>query len=147
MSPGTRCYKQEQDTTIRNILRKAVRRHYKCIARDRSSFFYFVTATIDPDYVDLESGITNLKRIPTDRRQWRMSNSHRADVVFDPRVDRFGKAQLMRVLPADERNFDRWNDNVYLPDGGRSGMQEDDGAAYLLPYWMARWHGFLTESN
>jgi hypothetical protein len=53
----------------------------------------------------------------------------------------------MRVLPADERNFDRWNGNVYLPDDGGAGSSEDDGAAYLLPYWMARHHGFLVEAQ
>lgn len=137
----------EQDPAIRRVLRQAVRRHYKCLARDRSSFFYFVTATIEPDYVDLEGAILNLQRIPTDRRQWRMTNSHRADVIFDPRVDRFGKRQLLSVLPADERNFDRWNQNVYLPDGGGSGAEEDDGAAFLLPYWLARVHGLLGEAG
>lgn len=134
----------EQDPEVRTVLHKAVRRHYKCLSLDRSAFFYFVTATIDPDYVDLESAITNLKRIPTDRRQWAMINSHRTDIVFNPRVDRFGKRQLIEVLPVDERNFSRWNGNVYLADEGSSGKVEDDGAAYLLPYWMARYHGFIA---
>ena len=137
----------ERDPQIRRVLQKAVRRHYKCLAFDRSSFFFFVTATIDPEYVNIEDAITNLMRIPTDRRQWRMLNSHRADVVFNPRIDRFGKQQLMRVLPADERNFDRWNSNVYLPDSRRIGRNEDDGAGFLLPYWMARYHGFLKEAQ
>lgn len=135
----------EQDPQIREQLHKAVRRHYKIINRDRSSFFYFVTATIDPGYVDLEAAVLNLTRIPTDRRQWIQENSHRADVIFDPRVDRFGDRQLMSVLPVDERGFDRWNRNLYLPDFGKGGDYEDAGAAYLLPYWMARYHGFIEE--
>ena len=136
----------EQEPAIRHFLLKGIRRSYKCISLDRSSFFYFVAATINPDYVDIESAVTNLKRIPTDRRQWRMTNSHRADVVFDPRIDRFGQSQLIRVLPVDERNFGLWNANVYLPDAGSSGSHEDDGAAYLLPYWMGRYHGFIAET-
>ena len=137
----------EQDPAIRQIMQKAVRRHYKCLALDRSSFFFFVSATIDPHYVNLEDAVTNLKRIPTDRRQWRMLNSHRADVVFNPRVDRFGKNQLIEVLPVDERGFDRWNQNVYLADSRGTGRNEDDGAAYLLPYWMGRYHGFIAEAE
>ena len=137
----------EQDPDIRLQLHKAVRRHYKTINRDRSSFFYYVTATIDPDYVDLESAAENLKGIPTDRRQWRQRNSHRADLIFDPRVDRFGKKQLMTVLPEDERAWDRWNGNPYLPDDGSSGTVEDAGADYLLPYWMGRFHGFIAEAK
>jgi len=135
----------EQDPAIREQLHKAVRRHYKILNRDRSCFFYFVSATIDPDYVDLESAVLNLKRIPTDRRQWKQTNSHRADVVFDPRVDRFGKKQLISVLPVDERTFDRWNGNVYLADERGDGKHEDAGADYLLPYWIGRYHGFFKE--
>ena len=137
----------EQDPDIRNSLHKAVRRHYKTIDRDRSSFFYFVTATIDPDYVDLESASVNLRRIPTDRRQWSQTNSHRADVVFDPRVDRFGKEQLLTALPVDERQFARWNANVYLPDGKNSDNRIETGADFLLPYWMGRYHGFIAEAD
>lgn len=137
----------EQDPQIREQLHKAVRRHYKTINRDGSSFFYFVTATIDKDYVDLEAAVENLKGIPTDRRQWRQRNSHRADLIFDPRVDRFGKKQLMTVLPGDERAWDRWNGNPYLPDDGGSGRHEDAGADYLLPYWMGRYHGFIAEGS
>lgn len=137
----------EQDPNIRLQLHKAVRRHYKTINRDRSSFFYYVSATIDPDYVDLESAALNLQGIPTDRRQWRQRNSQRADLIFDPRADRFGKKQLMTVLPEDERAFDRWNGNPYLPDDGSSGAHEDAGADFLLPYWMGRYHGFIAEAK
>jgi hypothetical protein len=137
----------EQNTDIRAQLHKAVRRHYKTISRDGSSFFYFVTATIDPDYVDLESAARNLQGIPTDRRLWRQRNSHRADLTFDPRADRFRKKQLLTVLPGDERCFERWNGNPYLPDDGSSGAVEDAGADYLLPYWMGRFHGFIAEAK
>jgi hypothetical protein len=68
-------------------------------------------------------------------------------VVFHPRIDRFRERQLLNVLPVDERCFGKWNRNVYLPDEGRGGEQEDDGAAFLLPYWMARYHGFIAENE
>ncbi len=72
-----------------------------------------------------------------------MNNSHRADVQFARGSDRFGTRQLAHVLPADERNFQRWNQNPYIANGGGDGRKEDDGAAWLLPYWMARYHGFI----
>jgi hypothetical protein len=50
------------------------------------------------------------------------------------------------VLPADERHFDRWNRNPFLPDDGNDGTVEDNGSAFLLPYWMGRYHGFIEES-
>ncbi|NIA12774.1 MAG: hypothetical protein GWP08_01745 [Nitrospiraceae bacterium] len=137
----------EWDPRVRRALQRAVRRHYKIVAPERSSFFNLVAATIDPDYVDIEGAIANLREIPTDTRNWAMANSQRADVVFDPRVDRFGKRQLLHVLPADERGAGKWNGNPYVPDTGGDGREEDDGAAYLLPYWMGRYHGFFAEAK
>ncbi|HUW61928.1 MAG TPA: two-component regulator propeller domain-containing protein [Candidatus Bathyarchaeia archaeon] len=135
----------EKDPNALQTLKRAVRRHYKIVKPEKPSFYAFVTATVDPHYVDLNAAVENLKEIPEDRRDWRMDNSRRDDLVFNPSVDRFGKQQLMTVPPADERDFDKWNRNPYLPAEGGDGRVEDDGAAYLLPYWMGRFHGFIAE--
>ena len=37
----------------------------------------------------------------------------------------------------------RWNSNPFVVDGGAGGHSEDDGAAYLLPYWMGRYYKYL----
>jgi predicted neuraminidase len=137
----------EADPKVRDALHRAVRRHYKVIAPKKASFFILATASIDRDYVDVDAAVDNLREIPADRRNWRMENSHRADVVFDPRIDRFGKSQLIHILPADERDIAKWNRNPYVPDLGGDGRGEDDGAAYLLPYWMGRYHGLIAEQE
>ncbi|MBI4557210.1 MAG: exo-alpha-sialidase [Candidatus Hydrogenedentes bacterium] len=158
----------EQDPKVREMLQRSVRRHYKIIAPEKSSFFMFVTATIDPNYVDLEAAVENLKEISTDRRLWTMVNSHRADVIFQDRPNRHGDLILTRVLPADERNWNRWNTDPFVPDGGGrinqrvagsplsphnvrdfgpdlsgEGRVEDDGGSFLLSYWLARYHKFV----
>lgn len=135
----------EKDPALRETLQRGVRRHYKIVQPEKPSFYAFATGTIDPHYVDFEAAVENLREIPTDRRGYRMDNSHRADVVFDPRVDRFGDLQFIQALPADERAFAKWNRNPYLADDGNGEFNEDDGAAYLLPYWMGRFHGFIAE--
>lgn len=133
----------EYDSVARNALQRTVRRHYRVLDRDGSAFFYFASATIDPDYVNIKAGVKNLRQIPTDRRQWKMINSNRKDIIWNPYKTRFGDRQLIHVLPADERNFSKWNRNPYKPDEGRSGKLEDDGASWLLAYWMGRYHGFI----
>jgi len=137
----------EYDSVARNALQRTVRRHYRTLSRDGSAFFYFAAATIDPDFVDIKGGVNNLREIPTDRRQWKMTNSNRKDIIWSPYKSRFGRKQLIQVLPADERNFERWNRNPYYPDGGNGGIYEDDGASWLLAYWMGRYHGFISESS
>ncbi len=135
----------EHDPKARDALQRAVRRHYRILGRDGSAFFYFAAATIDPDYVDIKAAVENLRQIPTDRRQWKMTNSNRKDITLNPYKDRFNKTQLLYVLPADERNFDRWNKNPYYPDSGNGGQFEDDGGSWLLAYWMGRYHGFISQ--
>ena len=135
----------EYDPKARQTLQMAVRRHYRTLSRDGSAFFYFAAATIDPDFVDIKGAVLNLQQIPTDRRQWKMTNSNRKDIVWSPYKTRFNRAQLLNVLPGDERNFDRWNRNPYYPDGGNGGNYQDDGGSWLLGYWMGRYHGFISE--
>jgi hypothetical protein len=39
----------------------------------------------------------------------------------------------------------KWNGNPFRIDGGNLGRTEDDGAFFLLPYWMGRYLGLLLE--
>jgi hypothetical protein len=136
----------ERDPKIRYSLHQAVRRHWIVEAPERPSFFTFIYATIDPNHADLVGAIRNLQEIPEDRRDWRMENSHRADVTLSSRVNRFDDPVITTCLPADERNFEKWNADPFEPDGGSvDGHEEQTGATYLLPYWMGRYHGFFTE--
>ncbi len=135
----------ERDPLVRKGLLQAVRRHYEIVKPERSSFFTFVFATADPAQADITGAVANLCRIPTDRRLYPTLNSERADIQWARRPNRFGHRVLTRVLPADERNFDKWNRDPYRPDHDGNALREDDGAAYLLPYWMGRYHGFIVE--
>lgn len=137
----------EKDPRVRRALISGIRRHYAIVKPEQPSFYIFVYATIDPLGADIAGAVENLQEIPTDRRTWAMKNSIRADVEFSPLSNRFGRPVLTRVLPADERCFKKWNADPYVPDEGGDGREEDDGAAYLLPYWMGRYHGFIREAS
>ena len=81
-----------------------------------------------------------------DMVDWTVENSKRADLKMEGSVDRFGGAEASTLLPPDERPVMKWNSNPFRVDGGNQGASEDDGATFLLPYWMGRFHGFLTEA-
>ena len=84
-----------------------------------------------------------LERIPLDMIDWDVRNSHRIDVQLQKEKDRHGHLQLTEVLAPDERAVEKWNSNPHRPDGGAGGHGEDDGAYFLLPYWMGRYHGWV----
>ena len=48
------------------------------------------------------------------------------------------------VLPYDELPMSKWTGTGNL-DGGNDGRSEDDGAYFLLPYWMGRYHQLIVE--
>ena len=69
-----------------------------------------------------------------------------------PGVDRFGKAHVESThsrppLPANERRQYRWNSDPYNVADGGDGMSEADPGAWLLPYWMARYHELLSADD
>ena len=94
---------------------------------------------------DRPESLRTLQEIPMDIIGWTVSNSRRQDVPIDPLSDRFGRRQALAVLPYDELPMSKWNGNPYLLDGGNGGRSEDDGAYFLLPYWMGRYHKLFDQ--
>ena len=87
----------------------------------------------------------NLRTWPVEGVNWPVQNSNRQDIFFRPGQNRAFRSHTdsVRVLPANERAQPRWNGNPHQLDGG-NGMSETGSGAWLLPYWMARYHGILA---
>ena len=96
----------------------------------------------------LSEALDTLKRFPLDRIEWEMKNSHRIDIVeLASGFRQGGRGHRFdgKVLPIDERNVSYWNHDPWRLDYGGNGTQLDDGAAFLLPYYMGLYHGFIVE--
>jgi len=93
--------------------------------------------------VDLPGAVWTLYRMPMDTIEWTVRNSHRQDITWAAASDRFRRREALTLLPPDERPVMKWNGNPFVVDGGGGGHGEDDGAAFLLPYWMGRYHKFI----
>ncbi|HEU0120755.1 MAG TPA: hypothetical protein VFQ91_09535 [Bryobacteraceae bacterium] len=97
-----------------------------------------------------EESADTLRRFPLDRVNWRLTNSHRRDVrPLSPYAGSRGAQRGMRkdgrVLPIDERHVSHWNHDPWQLDQGGNGQELATGAAFLLPYYMGRYHGFLKD--
>lgn len=93
----------------------------------------------------LSDAIGTLMEMPTDRIQWDVDNTDRCDVRVSVMPDRGGHLEGVPVLPYSENGMLKWNGNPYQLRRMGDGRTEDDGAAFLLPYWMGRYHGLLRE--
>jgi hypothetical protein len=99
----------------------------------------------------LEESVDSLQRFPLDRIDWRLTNSHRQDIIRLPAyiAGRDSTAAGYRVngkvLPIDERWVDKWNCDPWELDEGGNGTTLADGAAFLLPYYMGLYHRYIRE--
>lgn len=137
----------ETDPALRSLYLRSLERTQAILKPERSPFHNVLYGACCGRFCDAEAAIEWLQACPLDLRDWKVENSHRADVALDAAVGRFGERQLTHVLPAGENRVSKWNRNPYTPDGGNGGASEEDGTFWLLPYWMARYHGIIVEEN
>jgi len=146
MLPFYPIFQYERDPALLKAYRAALDEWWKNIQREANPLWTFIYLLGQPHAkVDLSSAAWTLYRIPMDTIEWSVKNSPRPDVVLASAPDRFGHPQSLTLLPPDERPVMKWNSNPFRIDGGNGGHGEDDGAAFLLPYWMGRYHKFLLK--
>ncbi|MFN7996228.1 MAG: hypothetical protein U0Q18_21635 [Bryobacteraceae bacterium] len=138
-------FRYEHDETMLNrFYRPALDQWWQNIVRENCPLWSFIYSVGRPDArPDLAAAVETLYRMPVDTIEWDVRNSHRRDVAMAPGRDRQGEREALTLLPPDERPVMKWNSNPFVIDGGAGGSEEDDGAAFLLPYWMGRYHRFL----
>ncbi len=92
--------------------------------------------------------VETLKGIPLDLVGYKMDNTHRLDIVFDPTPGQnpaIGWGINGYALPVEERGHVRQDRDGFALSteevgGGRS---EQEGTFFLLPYYMARFHNLI----
>lgn len=97
----------------------------------------------------LDDAVDTLIRFPLDRIRWSFRNSHRLDVVplsqFPWDRGRRGHRRNGKVIPVDERSVEHWNHDPWRLDEEGDGRTLADGAAFLLPYYLGLYHGYIVE--
>lgn len=138
--------KYEKDAKLRKIYLDSLRFTWSQIRSDFNPLWDYISVAGGGGKMTRairEESRRTLERIPMDMIEWSARNSHRLDVQLRNDKDRHNHPQLTEVLAPDERPVEKWNSNPYIPDGGAGGYGEDDGAYFLLPYWMGRYHGWV----
>ena len=136
--------KYETDPALKKIWAESLRRSWETQRKEKASLWNIIYGTSGAADFLLEDAIDNLRNWPLDLRTWGVDVAGRTDTLIDPVPDRFGKPQVLQVLPIDERPMAKWNANPYSIGSTQwDAHAEEDGGAYLLPYWMARYHGFI----
>jgi hypothetical protein len=136
----------EDDPGLRAQFQRALTRFWRSCEAERNPLWNFIyaAATGASDY-DARDALEALERIPLDTVYWTVKNSQRVDLTLVPSLDRFREKQSLRALPPNERCVMKWNGNPFQLDCDSGGRAEDDGAFFLLPYWLGRFHKLLPQ--
>lgn len=158
--------KYETDPKLRSQYAYSLASYFRLEQPELNPFFHYVYAygcdgeamddpfgkyALSPDRKVVEEAADSLVRIPVNRINWRLENSHRLDIIplWDPTESRRsrGRGYLRSgtVLPMDEQYIQHWNHGPWSLNQGGGGTDLGDGAVYLLPYYMGLYHGYLRE--
>ncbi len=135
----------EDDLDLRRLYVASISRTWQLEKAERCPLWNFVYGAVTGKDCAVEESVRTLQEIPMDLVHWTVRNSHRADIRFTSRPGRFGEKQAELPLPFTERPMHKWNGNPYRLDGGSDGRVEEDPTFFLLPYWMGRFFGLITE--
>jgi hypothetical protein len=132
----------EKDPAMRAMFTSSLRRTWEMERREANPLWNFIFGASTGQPCDAEATVQSLRDFPLDFILWETRNSHRADLVFDPVLEQRGIKRLSRPLPFTERLLHKWDKDPYDLDGGND-RGEVDQTAWLLPYWMGRYHGLI----
>lgn len=135
----------ESDPALRGKYQEALTRLWRRVRGENNplwNYIYAVTSGAKP--YGCAAALNTLERIPMDTVSWTVDNSQRTDLTIRPRQGRFGELQSTTALPPDERYVTKWNSDPFQLNVGDGGRSEDDGAFFLLPYWLGRYNRLLV---
>jgi hypothetical protein len=93
-----------------------------------------------------ETAANDLRTFPVSWIDWPTDLRPRMDILYNPEpaMREINEAdEGMRPLPVRETVGLRWNKNPYSMVNG-DGMTEFEPTEFLLPYWIARYHGLIA---
>jgi hypothetical protein len=135
----------ETDPGLRAIYLASLERSWEMERAERCPLWNFMYSALTSRLVDVQGSILTLQEWPMDLISWQVRNSHRADVLARTPAGGWTEEMDPVVLPYYERPTHKWNGNPFRLDGGNAGSSEEDGTVFLLPYWMGRHYGIISD--
>jgi len=138
-------YRYALNENLKAKYKESIIDHWEIERIEKEGAWNIFTALLgDRDY-DLNEAVWYLQEHPLDLVEWDISNSHRKDIQLI--TPNFRAQTTEEVLPPDERPIQRHNGNMFNMDRiGANGTSESSaGDIWLLPYWMGRYLGVISE--
>lgn len=140
-------YRYAFNDELKQQYKAAIIDHWEAERPEKEGLWNIITAiTGIPDF-DLDEAVWYLQEHPLDLIDWNIVNSNRRDIIF--LEENFREQTTEEVLPPDERPVQRHNSNMFrLDQRGTNGLSERSaGDIWLLPYWMGRYLGIISQPS
>ena len=137
-------YRYAFNDTLKAKYRQAIIDHWEAERPEKEGLWNIMTAIADTKNIDLREAIWYLQEYPLDLINWTVLNSQRKDIEkIEPN---FRRQSITEVLPPDELGISRHNANRFdLDDMGGGRSENSAGDIWLLPYWIGRYFGVISE--
>lgn len=137
-------YRYALNDTLKARYKEAIIDHFEAERPEKDGLWNIMTAIVETDNIDLKEAVWYLQEYPLDLVNWTVKNSHRKDIEFvEPN---FREQTITEVLPPDELGIRRHNANRFGLDADGGGREENSaGDIWLLPYWIGRYLGVISE--
>ena len=137
-------YRYAFNEELKAKYKAAIIDHWQIERPEKEGAWNIFTAMASNEF-DLKEAVWYLQEHPLDMINWDIMNSHRKDIEMI--APNFRKQTLKEVLPPDERPVQRHNGNMFNINrkGGNGNGEESAGDIWLLPYWMGRYLGVISE--
>ncbi len=129
--------------SLKTLYKEAIKDHWNYIRPEKNSLWNFCYAMTGAEDFDLKESIWHLKEWPLDMVQYETFNSHRKDIEFI--APGFMGHKTKEVLPPDERPTLKHNMCQFNLDNSSRSGEVSAGHTFLLPYWMGRFLGVISE--
>ncbi|MBD1260989.1 hypothetical protein HZY62_10355 [Maribacter polysiphoniae] len=138
-------YNYAFNDTLKTKFKASILDHWEIERPEKEGAWNIMTALTGTSEFDLDEAVWYLKEHPMDMVSWDVKNSHRKDLDFI--APNFREQTTKEVLPPDERKIQRHNGNMFRLDkiGNDGGEEYSAGDIWLLPYWMGRYLGVISE--
>ena len=132
----------ESSPQLRSTYRRSLERSFEIVRIEQNPWFNFVYGTLSQNECEVEPAVEHLREWPLDLVSWSYQNSHRADLHTPPGyVPYKGGTRTFSPRETGPMRWDRW---TMQADGGTGGQDVVEPGAWLLAYWMGRYHGFIA---
>ncbi|MCF7763838.1 MAG: hypothetical protein K9N62_09200 [Verrucomicrobia bacterium] len=132
----------EDSPRLRSVYRRSLERSYEIIRIEQNPWFNFVYGALTGNDCEVEPAVRHLREWPLDLISWSYQNSHRADLQTPDGYVSY-KAGTRTFSPRETGPM-RWDHWAMQADGGSGGRDVVEPGAWLLAYWMGRFHGFIA---